>query len=352
MRMNGNKNDIVLEGMNKKKRLLYSCLWGSKDFDFPVEKTICRGKVTPNSYKFTNTSSVDEDICGNRLAEIFGITNVGLFREKFSQSIGGNGQELKRIATIHSSSLCALLFFYNVTENNPYIMEIEGEEYIFTYSCFEYQNTVIEGRNPSNMDVVLIGRNCKSEMPAVMFLESKFSEYYERVGRQLKIAVEYLDNFYGKELYGREYLSKMNLNIIMKSGEPNFVLCSEEPCYLEGIKQMISHYIGIRNLCVESASRTGKVANKISAGAKIFLGEILFTKGIGNLQIRSGEGCFLSYQKKYSVLSNCLNEQLVRDKMDDKITVLNDIMSYTQFHDKSFIKESEIKKFYFALGEQ
>lgn len=84
--------------------------------------------------------------------------------------------------------------------------------------------------------VVLIGKNSKSEMPAVMFLESKFSEYYERVGRQLKIAVEYLDNFYGKELYGREYLSKMNLHIIMKSGEPIFVLCSEEPCYLEGIK--------------------------------------------------------------------------------------------------------------------
>ena len=75
----------------------------------------------------------EEDLCRTRLTEIFKIANNELFKQKFSQSISGSGQELKRIATVHSSSLCALLFFYNVSEVNPYIMEIEEEEYVFTY---------------------------------------------------------------------------------------------------------------------------------------------------------------------------------------------------------------------------
>lgn len=344
-------NNIKFEEMCKKKRALYGCLWGSQKFDFPVEKTLYRGIRTPNSYTFTGTSSEDEDICRNRLAEIFGITNEALFREKFSQCIGGSGQELKRIATIHSSSLCALLFFYNVTEDNPYIMEMEGEEYVFTYSCFEYQNMVIEGRNPSNMDVVLIGKHCESNMPVVFFLESKFSEYYERPEKWLKIAIEYLNNYYGKELYAQEHLSKMDLHIARQLDNSNFMLCSEEPCYLEGIKQMISHYIGIRNLCDHLDSKIDIVATTISAGAKVLLGEILFTKGIGQIPIGTGEGCFSSYQRRYRILSNILYEQLARDRMDDRITVLSDVLSYTQFQDKLFIKESRIKEFYFELGE-
>lgn len=115
------------ESMSKKKRDLYECMWGSSEFDFPVEKTVYRGTITPNSYTFSDTSSEEEDVCRARLAEIFKIANNDLFKQKFSQSISGSGQELKRIATVHSSSLCALLFFYNVSEANPYIMEIEED---------------------------------------------------------------------------------------------------------------------------------------------------------------------------------------------------------------------------------
>lgn len=143
--------------MSKKKRELYECMWGSPKFDFPVEKTLYRESRTPNSYTFSKTSAKNKDICRERLADLFTIADKDLFRQKFKQSISGNGQELKRIATVHSSSLCALLFFYNVSTENPYTMEIEGGKYIFTYSRFEYQNRVIEGRNPSNIDVVLVG---------------------------------------------------------------------------------------------------------------------------------------------------------------------------------------------------
>ena len=174
---------LDFESMSKKKRDLYECRWGSPEFDFPVEKTVYRGAITSNSYTFSDTSAEEEDVCRARLAKIFKIANNDLFKQKFGQSISGSGQELKRIATVHSSSLCALLFFYNVSEVNPYIMEIEEEEYVFTYSCFEYQNKVIEGRNPSNMDVVLVGTHKNTGMPVVFFVESKFSEYYERTGK-------------------------------------------------------------------------------------------------------------------------------------------------------------------------
>lgn len=351
-------NEIDFGAMSKKKRALYECMWGSDDFDFPVEKTIFK-KTLPdhsrikipsnNSYTFTGASAENADVCGNRLAELFGIQHRDLFLKKFTQSCGGSGQERRRIAVLHSSALCALLFFYNVSEENPYMMEIAGREYIFTNSCFEYQNTVVEGRNPSNVDVVLIGRDSAGK-PTVLFLESKFSEYYEGTGKKLKIAAAYLDDRYGKALYSKSSLDKMGFDTTVRDGDETFSLRSKEACYLEGVKQMISHYIGVRNLCDSPDGRDDAVAKAISAGAKVLLGEILFTKGIGQLSIGNGEECLASYRKKYMILADALNEQLEKDGFSSKFTVLRDILSYSQFQDKAYIQEPQIKRFYFELG--
>lgn len=339
------------ESMNKKKRDLYECMWGSSEFDFPVEKTVYRGSITPNSYTFSETSAEEENVCRDRLADIFKITNNELFKQKFSQSIGGSGQELKRIATAHSSSLCALLFFYNVSEANPYIMEIEGEEYVFTYSRFEYQNKVIEGRNPSNMDVVLVGTHKNTGMPVVFFVESKFSEYYERPGKQLKVATEYLSNKYSEPIYRSHCLEDMRLHIIEQALDTNFVLMSDDICYLEGIKQMIYHYVGVRNFCDNPVKDDKVIANTVSGGARILLGEILFTKGIGQLQIGNEKSSFDSYQEKYRILAKAMNNQLCIDGKSNQITVLSDILSYLQFQNSSCIKEEQIKRFYFEMGK-
>ena len=341
---------IDFGAMSKPKRALYECMWGSEAFDFPVEKKIFNGSPSNNSYSFAGASAANTDLCG-RLAELFGIRRRDLFREKFTQSCGGDGQEGKRIAVLHSSALCALLFFCHVSKENPYRMEIEGETYLFTCSRFEYQNTVIEGRNPSNVDVVLTGTDSAGK-PAVLFLESKFSEYYEGTGKRLKIAAAYLDNRYGKALYGESLLEKMDLGMKPREGDGTFTLWSKETCYLEGIKQMISHYIGIRNLCDKPDGREDAVAREISAGAKVLLGEILFTKGIGQLPIGSGEDCLAAYRKKYMALADVLNEQLEKDGLGDKFTVLRDILSYSQFQDKAYIREPQIKRFYFELGRE
>lgn len=343
---------IVFEKMDKKKRALYECMWGSSEFDFPVEKTKLGSSVSDNSYTFAGTSHTDADICRTGLAELFGIKNRELFKEKFAQSIGGNGRELKRIARLHSSSLCALMFFYNVSAENPYIMSIEGNEYIFTHSCFEYQNTVIRGGNPSNIDIVLLGKDASSKAPTVLFLESKFSEYYESPANQLnKISSAYLENNYGKSVYTKASLDKMGLYMTRRDGDKNFTLCSEELCYLEGIKQMISHYIGIRNLCDSPRDKNDAVANAVSAGAKILLGEILFTKGISRLHIGSDKECLEAYREKYIPLAEVLNDRLKKDGLNDKFTVLSDVLSYSQFLDKAYIREPQIKRFYFESGK-
>lgn len=338
------------ESMSKKKRDLYTCMWGSSDFDFPVEKTVYRGTITPNSYTFSDTSAEEEDVCRDRLAEIFKIANKELFKQKFSQSIGGSGQELKRIATVHSSSLCALLFFYNVSEANPYIMEIEGEEYVFTYSCFEYQNKVIEGRNPSNMDVVVVGIHKDTQMPVVFFIESKFSEYYERPRKQLEVAAEYLSNGYSEPIYRSNCLWDMGIHIVEQPGNANFVLISDDVCYVEGIKQMISHYVGVRNFCDNPVKEDKVIINAVSGGARILLGEILFTKGIGQLPIENGKKSFDSYREKYRILAKAMNNQLCIDGKSNQITVVNDVLSYSQFQNSSCIKEEQIKRFYFESG--
>lgn len=94
---------------------------------------------------------------------------------------------------------------------------------------------------------------------------------------------------------------------------------------------MISHYVGVRNFCDVSVKKDEIIANAVSAGARILLGEILFTKGIGQLHIGNGKKALDSYQEKYRILAKTMNNQLGIDGMDDQITVLSDILSYSQF---------------------
>ncbi len=352
-------NNIDFQKMNEKKRSLYEGMWGSSDFDYPVEKTIYRGAPTDNSYTFAEAyikdkdagEDIQEDYCRDRLADIFGVVDTELFRDKFHMSIGGSGQELKRIATVHSSSLCALLFFYGVSENNPYELNIDGKDYVFTDSYFEYQNTVIEGRNPSNMDVVLVGNEKETGTKTVFFIESKFSEYYERPGKQLSIATEYLNDKYGKAVYRSGCFEKMGIRIEEKAGESEFSIETDNSCYLEGIKQMISHFIGVVKLCENPTSKDDAIANAVAAGAKVILGEILFTDRIGDLPVNKNEKCFASYRGKYQILSEELNKQVEKVNMNDKVEVLSDILSYDIFKDAKCIKEDRIKRFYFEMGK-
>lgn len=327
--------------MDRKKKILYESMWGSEKFKYSVKNTPYKVGASKNSYMFSGTSDAPCDV----LIQAFSIAQADeeLFRKKFSDACSGDGKEENRIATLHSSSLCALLFFYRVSQDPPYTLEIGEETYCFTDSYFEYQNPVL-GR-ASNIDVVLVGT--KDEQPVVLFLESKFSEYYLYAGRKSdEISAKYRENKVSGEIYRPETLAGMGLEL-QPAENDEFILCSEQPCYLDGIKQMISHYMGVRNRC-EMVEKYGvqeedAVAEAILNGAKVLLGEILF-----ELPFESGKASFGNYQTKYESLANVLNEQLERDGKREKIEVLPRLLTYSQLRDCEHVPD-EVKAFYFGM---
>ena len=165
----------------------------------------------------------------NALIKRFEVNDKTEFLKKFTEAINGDGSELRRITTLHSSALLALMCFWRVDENHP--ISIEQVEY--TKVFFECRNRVINGRGPSNIDIALVSKDKKT----VLLLESKFTELYNC--KSVTVAESY------KPFY--DELAKLwgdNIEI-KKAPEKGFELTqTEERSYLGGIKQMVSHIIG------------------------------------------------------------------------------------------------------------
>ena len=212
-----------------------------------VQQTIWRDKESENSLCFTQSIEPQEQ--ENVLRNAFGLNDKDNFSEKFKEATGGRGNEGRKIMTLHSSSLLSLMCFYNVTDKHPLILSLPdgNEKKSFTESQFEVQNDVTYAyknnvskfkSNPSNMDVVLKGDNC------TLFLESKFSEYLKN-GLVDGIKAEVYGEIY-KEL--NDFLAKNDLKIEKDDEKGTFKLRAESgntKNYLQGIKQMISHFMGV-----------------------------------------------------------------------------------------------------------
>ena len=174
-------------------------------------------------------------------ADLFSIpeNDRSKFYEAYKIVTQGQGDELSKINSLISSSLLSLLTFYKLFENsdkNNYI-ELNGERY---YKCFfEVKNKVI--KNPSCVDVVLVSTDEKK----MLFLESKLSEYADDNG--LKSSQDYGKGY--KSLYEDHGLFKRALSRHLRLGErkDKLVLKSQDntKVYLEGIKQSVSHLIGL-----------------------------------------------------------------------------------------------------------
>lgn len=162
-----------------------------------------------------NTGAVKTTI--EFFATRFKLSDKQQFRKKFNESISGDGDELSKNNALHSSSLCALLCFYNI-KNKP--IEYKGIKYDDVF--FEFKNKVI--RNPSNMDVVLTGKD-KEGKDSILFIECKFSEFFGTGAYPL-------GDGYKKEPYKH----------IFDSFD-----YEKQRVFQYGLKQLVAHYIGIRN---------------------------------------------------------------------------------------------------------
>lgn len=224
-----------------------------------------RNSVSENSFCFevgmkpSNTEEYKECLL-QAIKEVFGITNRS-FEEKFNQAINGAGQEWRELNVFHSSSLLALLCFYNVSNDNPLSVKIEGKTCKFTTSEFEVSNTIgknISGKNySSHIDVKLTGE-CEGKSVS-LYLESKFSEYVNQRG---KTSFSYTDDY--NNIYSKLQGKIEDLDIIIGCDKITLVQTNNKRLarYWQGIKQMISHYLGMKN-CKDKSEL-------------IYLGEILY----------------------------------------------------------------------------
>lgn len=293
------------------------------------------------------------------LKRIFHIQEI-IFDEKFQEACSGSGQEERRIATLHSSSLCALLFFYNVTKEHPLKIEIAGiGEVDFFDVIFEYQNSVIEDANPSNMDVTLLGA-C-GDKQVILFLESKFSEYITGVQKRLNINSAYLKEEISKPLYENWLWDKADeLN-----GKEFSVSIQDSLAYLGGLKQMISHYVGVRKfergiLKLKQGQSAGKDLHDVqNNAAKQSVQEKLRNYALeGDTIIVLGSIVFDVYDKdekhkelqEYGILYDKLMKQIsaVAGQSGSCIHVLENFYTYQQlFENKKGWLTKQIYDFYF-----
>lgn len=249
-------NDILKELKNCNNKV-YKYFWEkSKDFieDLAekglITQTIYRKTKSENSFSFKKLDGSELET----LKEIFGDINEGCFES----ATKGQGNELERILTMHSSALLGLLFFNSVSEENPLSIEIGENRYEFTSADFEFKNPCLKKDvngneyRPSCIDIKLTDK----KQNTVLFLESKLSEYLHN-GKQTGISLEYkrqyADIFKVGELTDELTIKEENgsLTLTTKDGR-----CSH---YCQGIKQMMCHFIGAMNYMEETEHKEGEV---------------------------------------------------------------------------------------------
>ena len=381
---------ITFDKMKEEHKVLYSNMWGGTEFcsdDFITNKNWTGSKSKDSFFvKTPETTKVFEKIIpslAKDLANAFELQNKNRFTEKLRQACGGSGKEAMKIATMHSSSLCSLLFFYNLSDEcdkNKLVLELGNKEntkrYSFYESLFEFQNVVISRGAPSNMDVVLLGYEIyngkvDNSKPVVLFLESKFSEYYIGVAKHLDISKAYLKNEYGEKVYNKllgvkvgddesvcKYSKKED-----KDSEKQFRLSVRQEEYLDGIKQMISHYIGVRNLLSrEVVEKRACEAHKVVVDkiikdkAEVLLGSIIFD----NLfeEVEDNKKYYGAYEGAHIELAKILNEVSNGVKGvagTDRLTVLEEPLTYTKLLEEmkkqNFQLDKKVEDYYFRKAK-
>ena len=348
-------NNIETGRLSKKIGDVYETLHWDKlsSKQFPVEsRTNSKGEIS--SYQLSVDNPYDYNELAKGLCEIFDIEYDKVFIKAFSKACTGKGSEGMKIRTLHSSSLCAFLHFYNISENNPAKLMIDGDSYVFENVTFEVKNRVISAVAPSCIDIALLGyREGDQEKKVVLFLESKFLEYIRDTGRKTVVSENYRNPNKcecGSLIYNR--LNECDYIVENKDKKAFYIKTSDNRmCYLDGIKQLISHYIGIYNLMKDADNLNDKKYylqsdDKVEMDIKkairnpdtlILLGEVIFSKDIG-------KEYFIDYSKRYSNLSHLLND-ITKEKT--RLKVLNKLIEYDQ-DGFQWINNNRIRQFYYS----
>jgi hypothetical protein len=131
--------------------------------------------------------------------------------------------------------------------------------------------------------------------------------------------------------------------------------------YLDGFKQMISHYVGIRRRIKEHEHIASDLEpkNKETADlilealknpeSKVYLGEILYDKFYSPEDCRNQpnpQTVLGNYSKLYSHLADKMNEIIKEDGLADKFVVLKDEIMYSEVMKRHLYLEPMTQYFY------
>lgn len=183
----------------------------------------------------------DTDVVTALYRQRFGITadNKEAFDAAFKAVTEGEGNEISKINSVISSALLPLLVFYklSVPQEGRHININLGDETItFTQAFFEVRNRVI--RRASCVDVALVSQDGTT----ILFLESKLTEMYESSRPEEEYGKSYKPLYIGTSI--EKALNEGGITV--EADAAGLLLRSEQkPRYLEGIKQTISHLIGL-----------------------------------------------------------------------------------------------------------
>lgn len=299
-----------------------------------LQKTPWRDTVSENSLMFSGEKGPDEV-----LKKVFCLGDA--FQHKYEQAVSGNGQEEQKINRLHSSALLSLLAFYSVSKENPITFEIDGKEVVFTNVKFEHKNCVGKDEkgkeHNSNMDITLYDGDELKSSENVLFLESKFSEYLT-LGQKKDISNIVYGDIY-RMLFNQPSVDKL---VCERQDSGYFLLKTNEKGnhYCEGIKQMISHYMGVLNFI-----RTLECPN-------VYLGCILFDFKDDTIDTKV-EGAGIShledYRRVYSYLCKKLEGLSGDFAKPENLHVLNECLTYQdvfQMEQNRNVLDKNVKTFY------
>lgn len=311
-------------------------------YDF-FERRIANAKL-PLARKFKNTYSIGEPFTTSslkeevikkqfsRLKSAFNLSDVAQTYSRFEMAT--SGVEWKEINQLNSSALLAFLCFHKINKTHQISIPRIGK---FNNVYFEIKSPLAV-RAKSNMDVVLTNDD------TVLFLESKFSEYLNPT-KTYNASIAY-DDYY-KQILGAN-LSLGDISICATNGKCLWTCPTGKHAYLEGLKQLISHTLGICNtLAQQQPLKSWDVAEGNLSNKKHFiLAEILFRFEDDT----EPNGPFASYARYYPELRDKLNAYIKRQELapDKDFHIHNTILTYQDiFKGNINLLNKTISNFYF-----
>lgn len=362
----GSKNGISIIGtpaINNNKEKVFS----EKSFCLFKDDDIKKHSSAKELYEFINNKPTDKLIiyCKEVLENFFNIKNINY--DIFKDVTTGEGNEILRIRRLGSSSLCGFLHFYSVAIKEKKITfpsKYFGESLTFDEAYFEYTNPCIHKGRDSSVDVVLLNRKEHN----ILFLELKFAEY-TKTPKKIHPSAGY-DIEYAKRSDSGDYCDSTYRDLFsLKINEKCFMIDKDIPVfcdftikdirkkngkieksitlqfagkdkerntlYLDGVKQIISHYIGIKRFIKNGRKFIKKnVENFIPVN--IYYGEMVFDQGKRN-------------KSKLEMFSKAYEKIASRLETND-IHFAKSIMTYQDvFTDNKDIINDDIRNFYYSL---